>query len=235
MNALDIEHLFFSYQGTPVLKDVTFSIQEGQCIGIIGPNGGGKTTLLSLLMGFLTPQKGSIRILGFSPKQARRFIGYVPQNFRFDPQFPISNLEVVLTGCLHKLQWHGHYQKEDTRAALEALDKVGMLPFKNARFSELSGGQAQRVLLARALVSEPKILLLDEPTASIDPVAQKEIYSLLNALKGKMTLLMVTHDLKTAIDYVERVFCLQVELSVFSKAEICRHFALGLYHPPIVS
>lgn len=233
MDDIHVEHLFFAYQGNPVLKDVSFTIPKGDFVGIIGPNGGGKTTLLHLLMGFLRPDKGSIKILGKQPKEARHFIGWVPQNFHYDRQFPISVLEVVLGGRLHHTNWLGRYQKEDVQKALEALEKVEMLRSQKDRFAELSGGQAQRVLLARALAGDPKILFLDEATAHVDLQAQKDIYRLLKSFEGTMTILMVTHDLKAAVDYVKRVFCVEGGLAAMTKDTVCSHYALGLYHPPL--
>lgn len=230
MNAINIQNLFFSYADTPTLKDVTFQVKVGEFIGLVGPNGGGKTTLLMLLMGFLKPSQGELEIFGKSPLKARSTIGYVPQAFRYDMSFPISTLEVVLTGRLSKLTWWGAYRKEDQTEALEALDKVGMKSFAKKPFSSLSGGQAQRVLIARALVSKPQILLLDEPTASVDGRSSQEIYAILRALKGSLTILMVTHDLKTTIDQVDRIICIQGDAAVLSKNEVCQHVALGLYH-----
>ncbi len=232
-DAIVVDSLSFSYQGSRVLKDISFTVLEGELIGIIGPNGGGKTTLLSLLMGFLRPEKGTIRVLGKPPKEARTDIAWVPQTFHFDRQFPISVLEVVLAGRLQYANFWGRYRKEDQKAAQAALEKMEMLSYSHARFSELSGGQIQRVLIARALASEPKILFLDEPTASVDVTVQREIYKLLHLLKGSMTILMVTHDLKATIEHAERVFCVQKELSLLSKDALCKHFALGLYHPPV--
>lgn len=233
MNVIEVDHLFFSYQGSYVLKNLCFLIAEGEFIGIIGPNGGGKTTLLNLLMGFLRPEKGKIKIFGKSPNEACREIGWVPQNFHFDHQFPISVLEVVLTGRIYNTTWYGRYQKEDLQAARESLEKVGMLSFEKAKFAELSGGQKQRVLFARALARSPRLLLLDEPTASVDLNAQKDIYNLLASLKGTMTIIMVTHDLKAIIDYVEKVFCVEGELTTLAPEAVCSHFALGLYHSPL--
>jgi zinc transport system ATP-binding protein len=232
-NVLEVTDLSFSYHEDPILSKVSFTISEKEFVGIIGPNGGGKTTLLLLLMGFLKPSKGKIKLFGKSPKEARDEIGYVPQAFRFDREFPISVLEVVLGGKLRTAPAFGGYRKEDKQAAKEALEKMGMEKQIHAAFSELSGGQAQRVLLARALVGNPKLLFLDEPTANVDQSAQAEIYKLLDKLKGEITVVMVTHDLRTACSHVERLLCVEREVASFSPQEVCEHFALGLYHPPI--
>ncbi len=231
---LSFENVEFAYQDSPVLKNVTFDIQSGESIGIIGPNGGGKTTLLRLIMGFLKPTAGTISLFGKPPGQSRDAIGYVPQVTRFDRQFPISVFEVVLSGRLSRLPWYGKYSQTDYDAASAVLGKVGLIEFRNCAFGTLSGGQAQRTLIARALVSEPKLLLLDEPTASVDVHAEAHIYSLLRELQGDITLIMVTHDLSAAIDQVQRVLCVQNSVMSLLPKEVCEHFALGLYHTPLI-
>lgn len=236
MNKMIIcENVSFSYGDIPILKDISFTIDQGEFIGIIGPNGGGKTTLLKLIMGFLSPDSGTLTLSGLSPQQARNEIGYVPQAMRFDRQFPISVFELVLSGRLSKLPWYGVYSKKDHRLAEEAIELLGLAKFKHAAFGTLSGGQAQRALIARALVSKPKLLLLDEPTANVDAQVESEIYALLKGLQGKMTILMVTHDLSTAIDQVQRVLCVQHTLMSLLPQNVCEHFALGLYHKPLLN
>lgn len=232
-HAIEVSDLFFAYQDTLVLEEINFKVETGQFIAIIGPNGGGKTTLLNLLMGFLKPNSGKVKILGSTPKLVSKKIGWVPQHFHYDRSFPISVLEVVLTGLLAKSSFWGGYGKKCSQMALEALEKVGLKQFAKTSFSELSGGQAQRVLLARAIASEPSILFLDEPTANVDANAQKEIYKILSGLKGKITILMVTHDLRAASQHVDQVLCVEKQLSLMSPKEVCEHFALGLYHPPL--
>lgn len=228
-----LKNVCFSYQDVQVLTGVTFDVYKNESIGIIGPNGGGKTTLLRLLMGFLKPTQGEIEIFGDAPIQMQSKLAYVPQNLQFDKQFPLSLFELVLMGRLNHLPWHGKYSKEDNKLAMEALKKVGLADFKNHAFGKLSGGQMQRGLIARALASQPQILLLDEPTASVDPQAQTDIYELLENLQN-VTLLMVTHDLKTAINAVNRIICVQRTTSLFSREDICEHFAMGLYHTPLI-
>lgn len=233
--AITLEHVFFAYQDFNVLKDVTCSVERGQFVGIIGPNGGGKTTLLKLIMGFLKPASGMIEILGRQNTSMLSSLAYVPQTARFDKQFPISVLEVVLQGRLSHLPWYGVFSAADNQAATAALEKVGMLPFQDRAFGTLSGGQAQRTLIARALASNPSILLLDEPTSSVDTQAQADIYALLNQLKGSMTILMVTHDLNVAIGYVDKVICVQHTVMTLRPQEVCEHFAFGLYHTPLIT
>lgn len=230
--AIKSNNLFFQYEETPILENVSFVIAPGEFVGIFGPNGGGKTTLLKLLLGFLKPQKGSLEILGESPKTAREKMGYVPQISHLDRQFPITVLEVVMMGCLDKSPWHS-YTKDAKEKARAALEEVGMLDFHEHSFGTLSGGQAQRVLIARALVSKPTILLLDEPTASVDASAEESIYKLLEHLKGTMTILMVTHDLQVMLQKVDRFICVHRDVTSYSQAQVCDHFAQGLYHPPM--
>ncbi len=233
--AILAEHLYFKYDSNEVLKDVCFSVTEGEFLGIIGPNGGGKTTLLQLLTGFLSPTKGSLKIFDEKPNYQQRNMAYVPQNMRFDRHFPISVMELVLSGRLSKLPWYGIYRKEDIKIAEEALEQIGLAHLKSRPFGALSGGQQQRCLIARALASKPRILFLDEPTANVDTDAEYEIMALLQSLKGKMTLLMVTHDLQTAINHVDRVLCVQQTAIDYSPKEVCEHYALGLYHPPLLT
>lgn len=235
MNAIDVHNLSFAYSNQLVLDDISFSVVEGEFVGIFGPNGGGKTTLLAHLLGFLKPDRGNIRIFGNQPHLARSKMGWVPQNFYFDRHFPISVEEVVLGGRLSHLNWYGRFSQADKCLAKEALEKTGMSDFLKVPFSTLSGGQAQRVLISRALVSLPKLLLLDEPTASVDYQAQAEIYRLLTSLKGEMTIVMVTHDLNSAVQRVDRLFCVQKNLIPMTPEKLCEHFVLGLYHPPLVT
>jgi zinc transport system ATP-binding protein len=234
MTAVKVDRLNFKYGAAPVLTNVSFEIQEGEYVGIMGPNGGGKSTLLKLLMGFLEPESGSIKIFGENPDEARSQIAYVPQTLSCDKQFPISVWEVVLSGRISHINWWGLYSAKDKKIALESLEEVGMENFSKVPFGTLSGGQMQRVLIARALASCPKLLLFDEPTASVDPHAEAEIYRLLKQLKKDMTILIVTHDLNAAIDQVERLLLVQGTVQSMTLAEVCEHFAMGLYHTPIV-
>ena len=202
-------------------------------MGIFGPNGGGKTTLLKLILGFLKPSQGEIQVFGQSPKALRKKMGYVPQTLHFDRQFPISAGEVVLSGRLQYLTWYGHYGANDKMCAKNALEEVGLAHLYDRPFGTLSGGEKQRVLIARALVGQPKILLLDEPTTGIDLEAQIQLFDLLKQLHGKMTILMVTHELGTALNYVDTLFCVNQTVSPYDKQKLCEHFASGLYHPPL--
>jgi zinc transport system ATP-binding protein len=231
---IEIDHLSFSYPNSPVLQDVSFQVYPGEFIGLIGPNGGGKTTLLKLILGFLKPTKGKIRVFGENAGSHSKRLAYVPQSVRFDRDFPISVEEVVLLGLISHLPWYGSFHATDRKAAQEALERTGLSHLAEHPFGTLSGGQAQRVLIARALVSKPEILLLDEPTASVDSRAEADIYALLRQLKGHMTILMVTHDLGVAIEQVERLLCVQGSVISLKPEEVCKHFAFGLYHMPLI-
>ena len=229
---ISLKNVQFAYADIPILIDVNLTIHPFEFIGIIGPNGGGKTTLLKLLMGFLKPTSGTLEVFGSSPQASRLQVAYVPQIQRFDRDFPISVLELVLLGRLSRLPWYGKFSAEDKAAAQRALEQVNLLDFQHQPFGTLSGGQAQRVLIARALASQPQLLLLDEPTASVDSQAEADIYQILRNLKGKMTILMVTHDLNLALQQVQQVVLVQNKIILLKPEEVCQHFAMGLYHPP---
>lgn len=232
---INLDHVSFGYAKTDILTDVSLSVDEGEWIAVIGPNGGGKTTLLRLIMGFLSPQSGSLTVFGHEPMDGYHGLAYVPQRLPFDRRFPVSVLEVVLEGRLYCLPWHGNYTPIDRAAAYSALNRVGMVDFCHHAFGDLSGGQMQRVLIARALASDPKLLLLDEPTSSLDVNTQNEIYSIMESLRGEMTILMVTHDLHATIKRVDRVFCVQGSCISLNVEEVCEHFSMGLYHPPLLA
>lgn len=234
---IEFNRVNFSYQRSLTLNNVSFQIFPNEFIGIIGPNGGGKTTLLKLILGFLKPSHGSVLVFNEAAGEHSREnirLAYVPQSIRFDRDFPISVEEVVLSGLLAHLPWYGRFRTQDHHAAHEALELMGLAHLSKRAFGKLSGGQAQRVLIARALASNPQLLLLDEPTTSVDPQAVSEIYANLNQLKGKMTILMVTHDLGAAIDQVDRILCVQGGVISLKPEEVCKHFAFGLYHMPLI-
>lgn len=229
--AVVVSHLSFGYDARhPVLSDVSLEVEIGEWIGLIGPNGGGKTTLLRLLMGLLTPSSGEIQIFDHSCREAQQLLAYVPQKLPFDRRFPISVMDVVLTGRLAHLPWYGRYRSTDRKLAQEALERVGMGEMGERTFGDLSGGQEQRVLIARALASKPRLLLLDEPTNNLDLKTQHAIYALLEELNRDLTIIMVSHDLSTIINRVDRLYCLNQNCVAMEPHEVCNHFALGLYH-----
>lgn len=200
------ENLCFGYGRQLVLEEVSFSIAKGESLCVIGPNGGGKSTLLKLMLGLLEPTSGSLEILGKPPIKSRCEMGYVPQAIRFDPLFPISAIDIVLMGRLDRLRV-GPFGKKCRQAALEALDEVGLADIAKRPFSDLSGGQRQRVLIARALACEPEILLLDEPTANVDLSVEAQLLESLQKLREKLTIILVTHDLDLVSTIGDSVLC----------------------------
>lgn len=217
---VELENVWFLYDGLPVLEDVSIRIYERDFLSIVGPNAGGKTTLLKVILGLLQPTKGTVRVFGQSAAKGRSRIGYMPQHTSLDPMFPVSVLDVVLMGRLGNGKRFGFYGKADREAAVDALRKVRLHDVKLRPFSALSGGQRQRVLIARALVSNPELLLLDEPTANIDGATESEFFEILNKLNDKMTVALVTHDLGFVSSYVKRVACVNRRVRVHPKNEI---------------
>lgn len=203
---VECRDLCFGYANSLVLEDVNFSIHQGESLCVIGPNGGGKSTLMKLILGLIEPVQGSLKILGQSPRKAQRSMGYVPQAMRFDAQFPISALDIVLMGRLDRLLV-GPFSGKCREAARSALDEVGMLDLAHRPFSDLSGGERQRVMIARALACEPRLLLLDEPTANIDLSVEAQLIETLVKLRHKMTIIMVTHDLDLVSSIGDSVLC----------------------------
>lgn len=200
MELINISNLFYKYHKTDVLENINLSIKDDDFLAIIGPNGGGKSTLLKLILGLLTPQSGTI-INNIKTNQ----VGYVPQNTNLNIDFPITALEIVLMGHVSSQKKLFGYSKEDIACAMASLAKVSMTDFANSKIGDLSGGQRQRVFIARALCSNPKIMLLDEPTASIDVKGQREIYELLKELNKSICIVVVSHDISVLLNYAKNV------------------------------
>ncbi len=212
------------YDGRTVLEEVTLSIKEYDFLGLIGPNGGGKTTLLKVILGLITPIKGEVKIFGNTPVKTRKFIGYVPQAAQFDRKFPISVWEVVLMGRLAHRGILKKYTNEDKRIAEKALDVVEMPGFKNRQISQLSGGQQQRIFIARALATKSRLLLLDEPAAGVDTRMQDGLYRLLNKLRREVAIVLVSHDIGVISSYVDKIACLNRQLFYHdSKQEVIKN------------
>ncbi|MDI6686780.1 MAG: ABC transporter ATP-binding protein [Desulfobacterales bacterium] len=209
---VEIRNVDFAYDDILVLKDITLTVEDGSFLGIVGPNGSGKTTLLKLILGLIHPLRGSVRVFGQAPERARPSIGYVPQHAEIDSSFPVSVMDVVLIGRLGKAPLIGKYRKIDMEMAEEALKEVEISELRTHRFGTLSGGQRQRVFMARALVGRPEILLLDEPTVSIDGRVEQDIYELLKKLNKKATIILVSHDLGFISTYVNQVACVNRSL-----------------------
>jgi len=205
---IELKNISAGYDNDIIIENINCNIYDGDFFGIIGPNGGGKSTLLKIILGLLNPIKGTIQIYGQDPKIGRKNIGYVPQYSEYDKHYPISVFDVVLMGRRSIRGLHPTYSSDDKKATMKALEKVNMEKYKKRHISELSGGQRQRVFIARALVSNPKILLLDEPTASIDKDLQINFYNLLKELNKNVTIVLVTHDIGVISSYVNRVACL---------------------------
>ena len=218
--ALEFENVSFRYAETFVLHEASFSVGTGDCACVIGPNGGGKTTLLKLALGLLRPESGKVRIFGEEPHVGCKNVGYVPQHLRFDEKFPVTALDVVLMGRLNSLSWLGRFAKADLEFAEEALAGVDLTKARDEPFSALSGGQKQRVLIARALATKPKILLLDEPTANIDLSVEEQFVATLDRLRDEMTILMVSHDLGLAERLTDSVLCVNRDVHEHKFSEL---------------
>jgi len=233
MSAVVFDNVSFAYEGVPALSAVNLRIDDGDFVSVIGPNGGGKTTLLKLILGLLQPQQGTIRVLERTPAQARSQVGYVPQFFQFDTSFPVRVLDVVLMGRLHRIPFAGRYRADDRKAAESALRDVELAGLASSPFAALSGGQRQRVLIARAMVSEPRLLLLDEPTANIDPAVQNELFRLLDELSRRLTIMMVTHDIGFVSSAIRRVVCVNRTVVVHPTSELTGGAIADLYRSDV--
>jgi len=233
MIAVEVNNVDFGYEKNLVLEDVNFKIEENDFVGIIGPNGGGKTTFIKILIGLLKPLKGSVEIFGKSAHKLNKHIGYVPQNFNFDNNFPISVKDVVLMGRLNSSSPFSKTTASDKQIVEESLSKVNMLQFKDELIGNLSGGQKQRVLIARALSVQPKILILDEPTASVDSKAGKNFYDLLDELNKEMTIIMISHDIGVVSQYVKKIACLNKKLVFHNSKEISKEMLEDTYQCPV--
>jgi len=201
MNVVEIKNLYFKYQNEWVLENINLSLKEKEFLAIIGPNGGGKTTLLKLILGFLKPNKGEIKIYGKNTIKARELIGYVPQYTTFSLDIPITVFDIILQGRLKKNKFF--YSEEDKEKAINLMKKLKIEHLKNKKIKNLSGGQRQKVLILRALVSEPKIIIMDEPTSAIDINGQKEVLDLIESLE--ITRVVVSHDIKILFRKVDKI------------------------------
>ena len=214
---IDINHLFYRYEKDLVLDDIHLSVPEGSFLAIVGPNGSGKSTLLKLILGLLKPQKGNIQLFGQEIGKFKDWqkIGYVSQKANsFNTGFPATVFEVVASGLTKRIGLFKFFKKKDEEKVMEALEAVGMKQYRKRNIGELSGGQQQRVFIARALVSDPKLLILDEPTVGVDAENVNTFYQMLSDLNGRrgITLLLVTHDIGTISDKVSHVACLNKHL-----------------------
>jgi len=213
MNVIEMENLSFAYDEQVILENINLLVQEHDFLAIIGPNGGGKSTLLKLILGINTYKQGSIKVLGKKPKQSLTHIGYVPQNTNINTDFPIKAIEVVMMGHIDGKRPLFGYGKDEILCAMGALEQVGMADFAQTKIGSLSGGQRQRVMIARALCAHPQILILDEPTSSIDITGQREVYELLKVLNEHITIIVVSHDISVILEYASKAAHINKTLS----------------------
>ena len=226
---IDIQNVDFSYSHVQVLQDITLQVEEEEFFGIIGPNAGGKSTLLRLLLGLMKPDQGSVRVFGDNPEKGRGKIGYVPQHPTFRRDFPITVTEVVMLG-----QLGSHLTLQQSRLCLDAaINAVELIDIADRQIATLSGGQLQRVLIARALACNPEILILDEPTANIDLPTEENIFGLLKQYNEHMTIVVVSHDIAFISGYVDRVACLNRTLVCHRTENISGKTIEDLYGTPI--
>lgn len=232
--AVHIEDLSVYYGRTAALTHVELDVTQGEYLGIIGPNGGGKSTLIKAILGLVPPTSGKIEVFGAAPGGRHAAVGYVPQFAAMDRRFPITLMEVVLSGHLPGgISPFFAYSKQDREAACALIERVGLSALSARKISDLSGGEFQRMLIARALAVKPKLLLLDEPTASVDAGAREKIYELLDELNREMTIILVTHDLLAISSKVRRLACLNARLVYHGEPELNEGVINALYGCPV--
>ncbi|MGM0437814.1 MAG: metal ABC transporter ATP-binding protein [Bacillota bacterium] len=234
MNALEIKNLYVEYGNNEVLEDINLKIKDKHFLGIIGPNGGGKSTLLKAIVGLIDYKKGEIYVYGKNPKELNGDLGYVPQASQFDKDFPINVEEVVLSGVLKdNLKIFKKYNKNDYKKAKRIMKKLDIFNLRKRQIGQLSGGQLQKVLLGRALMTEPKMLLLDEPTASIDASSTTQIYELLNEINKDMTIIIVSHNMEAVASYLDSVACLNKKLYHHHEKQLDSETVKNVYGCPV--
>jgi zinc transport system ATP-binding protein len=221
------------YGDNLVLHDVDFSVLENDFIGVIGPNGGGKTTLLKVILGLLHPTSGEVNVFGEIPEKGRRYVGYVPQSSNFDLEFPVNVFEVVMMGRLGKNGFFKRYSAKDREITDNALKKLEIFDLKHRQVGMLSGGEQQRVFIARALATEPRLLILDEPTVNVDKPTEAEVYETLNELKKSMAIILVSHDVSAVSVHVEKIACLNRRLHMHDRGELSAEILEETYKCPI--
>jgi len=227
--AVEIRDLNFSFDKLSILENINMTLEQGDFAGLVGPNGGGKTTLLKLILGLYKPQSGQITILGESSRKQRQHIGYVPQYANFNHDFPLSVRDTVLQGRLGLSNCFGFYSAEDKDIAYRVMQETEISQLAQRSIQSLSGGQMQRVLVARALASKPEILLLDEPTANIDQRAEKDIFDLFKQINQRMSILIISHDIGFVSNYINTVFCLNKTLVCHNSSPVTSDTIHSLY------
>lgn len=231
--AIEMEDVWFSYDRSPVLKDVNLRLKQGEFLGIIGPNGGGKTTLLKIFLGVLKPDRGKVRILGQEPNDVSHRVGYVPQSMDFNLSFPISVMDVTLMGRLRRSRIGRGYSRQDREKVLTVLENVGMLDYKDKLIGKLSGGQRQRVFIARALATDPQILFLDEPTASVDQDFETDLYDFLKDLNRDVTIVVITHDIGVVSSHMKSIACVNRHFMFHEGGKITEDMINMAYQCPV--
>lgn len=230
---ITLEGVSYSYDSVQALEGITLEVQDGEMLGIVGPNGGGKSTLLKIILGLLLPDRGKVTVFGRAPAEGRREIGYVPQSASFPRDFPISVEDAVLLGRLGSTRTIGGYSRQDRKVGAEVMEKAEVLELRGRRLGDLSGGQLQRVLIARALASRPRLLILDEPTAHMDLRFEEDIFELLKKLNSTITMVVVSHDVGFISHYVTRAACLNRSLVCHQTVEISQETMDKLYGAPV--
>jgi zinc transport system ATP-binding protein len=229
----ELRNVWFRYDGPLVLESVDLAIQPREFLGVVGPNGGGKTTLLKLLLGLIEPFRGEVLVMGGRPLTSRTAIGYVPQFASFRRDFPISVEETVLMGRLGLAPLLWRYRPEDREVARRVMVETEVLALRKRSLAALSGGELQRVLIARALAAEPEFLLLDEPTANVDVRVEKDVFDLLKEVNRRTTIVVVSHDIGFVSQYVTRVACLNRTLVCHSSTALTGDIIQALYGRPV--
>ncbi len=222
---VSFEGVHYSYDEQPVLTDVNLEIKPDDLVYIVGPNGGGKSTLLKLILGLIHPLRGTVRVFGRAPAEVLDRLGYVPQHATFDSQFPVSVGDVVLMGRAGR-RLAGPYRADDHEAAERALSDVGLKGFAPRSFSDLSGGERQRVLIARAVASAPELLLLDEPMAHVDYQTSLDIHELLHELESRMHVILVSHHMEMVCGAAKTVITVNRSVEVLPTSQVCANLAL---------
>lgn len=228
-DVISLSNVDFGYDGELVLAGVNLSITERDFAWIVGPNGGGKTTLLKLMVGLLRPKRGTVRVFGGPPQRSGSRIGYLPQSADLDPEFPVTAADVVFMGRLGGGIKLGPFRKKDREVVDGVMSEVGLHEMRDRPFSDLSGGQRRRLLIARALACRPDLLLLDEPTANLDFKMEEELYELLHRLNERLTIVMVSHDPAFVSESVKSVVCVNRNVSVHPTSEVSSEFMGHLY------
>ncbi len=229
---LEIRNVEAGYEGKVALQNVNLDVYSDDFIGVVGPNGGGKTTFLKVILGMLKPYRGTVKFISGNTKERIREIGYLPQYIKIDDKFPISVFDIVLSGLTPGRKLFFRYSKKDKQEVCDMLDKMGIQHLKNKTIGELSGGQMQRVFLSRAIISSPKLLVLDEPNTFVDNQFEGELYELLQSLNKEMAIILVTHDLGIITPYVKTIACINKEFH-YHKSNKITEKQLSAYNCPI--